>query len=155
MDELCIPPSPTYQSILDMFTTLNDDGLTNLCSRPPHAHQTSPAIPVPQGSLLDSSSIDNTPGNLSLEPHVQPRAQPQELYAGGKAKKKQRPKIQENIFCSATGKVVKRERKRSAFTKERRREVTHIRDIGACLRCRIRKIPVSSGSLFLYGKLSS
>ena len=44
-------------------------------------------------------------------------------------------------FSVTTGDAVKRPR-RSAFSTERRQEVNQLRKRGACLRCRIRKIPV-------------
>jgi hypothetical protein len=140
--ELTVPPSPRYQTVLSTFTTLNDDIWPNLCSGISHPHEISSASEAFQESPLRGPSVCNSPGDLRLSPNLQPRLQNHQFHSREKAKKKQVSRVQEHFFCLATGKVVKKERKRSAFTKERRREVTQVRDLGACLRCRIRKKPV-------------
>lgn len=146
MSELSIPPSPTYQAIINMFTTLNDDDLPNIRHLPPHNHQDLSVSELLQEPQLHRANSHTPPCDLEVDADVQPCAGPLEAPRGMKAKSKRKLKVQEYVFCSLTGKDVKKGRKRSAFANARRMEVLHIRDLGACLRCRIRKIPVSRPS---------
>lgn len=82
------------------------------------------------------------------EEHVLPQANPISDTPGRtELSEGQRPIFAFTCFPSDPARPEGRKKKRRDFTESRRQEVAQIRKAGACLRCRIRKTPVSHPGL--------
>jgi hypothetical protein len=128
--EFQAPPSPNTEALLALFTTLADE------ASPQHGSDNiSSQVAVSEPDITPNHH-NGTAGKQSL-----PKPKGQKRSASKKGRKRQLPNYM--CFSSITGELVA-PTNRSAFTKERREEVKQLRVRGACLRCQIRKIPVSS-----------
>jgi hypothetical protein len=123
LDIATAPPSPGFEELLSMFTTLRDDDKLDL------------AVDDALASPLDYAGLF-----LRRRSSVQTS----KVRKQGVTKKIRRKPVPGYIcFSSVSGETVTNPG-RSAFSKERRDEVNTVRKGGACLRCRIRKMPVRS-----------
>lgn len=156
------PSSPNFETLLSDFTTLNDtkvpqnamldnqsvlflDSFRSPIS-PPRALV---KLAAQAKNTTRSSDCDYQPSSRTSEPKPksQKRLRVDDFHTSRKRPKinnLRKPKTSGYLCFSATSGEPVTTVKRSAFTEERKAEVNHVRMRGACLRCQIRKIPVSS-----------
>lgn len=126
------PLSPNSAALFSLFTNLYDDTQNH-------------TIDTNISYLRDPKQTDC---DASLQVHVRQQT-PKSSSHSYSGQRKRNSNIRNtyanmpgyNCFSAATGELT-RAPKRSAFSEERRKEVKQLRRLGACLRCKFRKITV-------------
>lgn len=145
-NQFLVPPSPGSSALFSLFTNLYDDQAYSMEADigidMTHAHP-------PMSPGLSSQKLQpNAPAVQQHANDSQRRPLPtsrQQLNTKHRVSKSrfQHTNSPGYICFSATMGELSNAPRRSTFSKQRREEVKRVRQLGACLRCRFRKIPVS------------
>jgi hypothetical protein len=123
-----------------LFTNLYDDELPQLgCDQSTKEIATYGSTPC---STSQTQSLLRTSGKRQAnedQNHLATNSNKRKKGKLGKVLKQSIPEL--IIFSSTTGEAAQPP-KRSVFSKERRAESRQVRELGACLRCKLRKTPV-------------
>lgn len=161
-----VPLSPGSKALFSAFTTLYDDFTLEEAEEMELSGAEGNALPEerPSSNVSNSMQVDRAPGlgrpntnggpsehagngngrRYLARPAVVGSVMPV-VRAKGPSPKRKENRIElpgYMCFSSASGKTIKPP-KRSAFTEDRKEDVKRMRKLGACLRCKIRKITVS------------